>query len=42
MRTVEDTIRDQDQSPKARLRRIYGKRRILTDDGGLLSAEKSY
>ena len=41
MRTVEDTVRDHDPLAMARLRRIYGKRRILTDDGGLLSAEKS-
>jgi len=38
VRTVEYTVRD--QAPMARLRGIYGKRRILTEGGGLLSAEK--
>jgi hypothetical protein len=37
---VSAAVRDQDPLAMARLRGISGKRRILTENGGLLSAEK--
>jgi hypothetical protein len=39
-REVSAAVRDQDPLAMARLRGISGKRRILTENGGLLSAEK--
>jgi hypothetical protein len=38
---VAASVRDQDPLAMARLRGIQAKRRILTDDGGMLSAERA-